>query len=50
MIKLKRKAGHRGHVLFEPVRPRLIETLLQHLKKHNHSYRNIEIDIENIPE
>ena len=34
--------------MFEPVRPRLIESLLQHLKKHNHLYRNIEI--ENIPE
>ena len=48
IVKLKRKAAYRGHVLFEPVRPRLIESLLQHLKKHNHLYRNIEI--ENIPE
>ena len=50
IVKLKRKAAYRGHVLFEPVRPRLIESLLQYLKKHNHLYRNIEIDIENIPE
>ena len=49
-VKLKRKAAYRGHVLFEPVRPRLIERLLQYLKKLNHLYRNMEIDIENIPE
>ena len=35
---------------FEPVRPRLTEILLQYLKEHNHLYRNIKIDIENIPE
>ena len=50
IVKLKRKAAYHGHVLFEPVRPRLIESLLQHLKKHSHLHRNIEIDIENIPE
>ena len=36
IVKLKRKAVYRGHVLFEPVRPRLTESLLQYLKKHNH--------------
>ena len=50
IVKLKRKVAYRGHVLFEPIRPRLIESLLQYLKKHNHLSRNIEIDIENIPE
>ena len=50
IVKLKRKAAYRGHVLFEPVRPRLIESLLQYLRKHNHLYRNIETDIENIAE
>ena len=50
IVKLKRKAAYHGHALFEPVRPRLIESMLQYLKKHNHLYRNIEIDIENIPE
>ena len=38
IVKLKRTAGHG---LFEPVRPRLIESLLQYLKKHNDLYRNI---------
>ena len=46
IVKLKRKAAYHGHVLFEPVRPRLIESLLQYLKKHNHLYRNIEIEID----
>ena len=50
IVELKRKAAYRGHVLFDPVRPRLIESLLQYLKKHNHLHRNIEIVIENIPE
>ena len=52
IVKLKRKAAYRGHVLFEPVRPRLIESLqlLQYWKKHIHLYRNIEIDKENILE
>ena len=50
IVKLKRKAAYRGHVFFEPVRPRLIESLLQYLRKHNHLYRNIETDIENIAE
>ena len=27
IVKLKRKAAYRGHVLFHPVRPRLIESL-----------------------
>ena len=29
IVKLKKKAAYRGHVLFEPVRPRLITILLQ---------------------
>ena len=48
IVKRKRKAA--GHGFFEPVRPRLIESLLQYLKKYNHLNRNIEIDIENIAE
>ena len=50
IVKLKRKAAYHGHASFEPVTPRLNESLLQYLKKHNHLYRNIEIDIDNIPE
>ena len=50
IVKLKREATYRGHVLFEPVIPRLIDSLLQYLKKQNYLYRNIETDIEDIPE
>ena len=50
ILKLKRKAAYRGRVIVEPDRPSLIESLLQYLKKNKHLYRNIEIDIENIPE
>ena len=50
IVKLKRKAAYRGHMLFEPIRPRLTESLLQYLKKHNHLYRKTEIEIESIPE
>ena len=42
VVKLKRKAAYRWHVLFEPVRPSLIESLLQYLKKYNHLYGNTE--------
>ena len=50
IVKLKRKAAYRGHMLFEPIRLRLTEILLQYLKKHNHLYRKTEIEIESIPE
>ena len=35
IVKLKSKAAYHGHVLFEPVRPELTESLLQHLKKQS---------------
>ena len=50
IVELKRKAACRSHLFFEPVRPRLIESSLQYLKKQNHLCGNIEIEIENIPE
>ena len=50
IVELKRKAAYRGHMLFEPIRLRLTEILLQYLKKHNHLYRKTEIEIESIPE
>ena len=39
MVKLKRKIGFRGHVLFEPVRPDKVRLLLEYLKEHNPFYR-----------
>ena len=32
VVKLKRKVEYRGHVLFDPVRPRIIESLLNYLR------------------
>ena len=49
VVKLKRKNEFRGHVLFEPVRPRLIESILNYLKLSNHLYRDIKIAMENLP-
>ena len=49
VVKLKRKNDFRGHVLFEPVRPRIIESFLNYLKLSNHLYRDIKIAMENLP-
>ena len=35
-IKLKRKLGYRSHVLFEPVRPVFLKSILNYLKTNNH--------------
>ena len=35
VVKLKRKNEFRGHALFEPVRPRIIESFLHYLKLNN---------------
>ena len=42
-VKLKRKLEYRGHVYFEPVRPRLILRILQFLKKNNPLYHDTDI-------
>ena len=47
--KIKRKVEYREHVLFESVRPRIIESLSNFLKANNHLQRDIEIDMENLP-
>ena len=49
IVKLKRKNKFRGHVLFEPVRPRIIESFLNYLKLDHPLYRDIEIALENLP-
>ena len=50
MVKLKRKLMYRGHVYFEPVRPDVIKTALNFLKEHNLLYRDITINISQIPD
>ena len=49
LVKLKRKAEYRSHVLFEPVRPLFVESFLKFLKHHNHLYSDIQINMENLP-
>ena len=44
---MKRKNEFRGHVLFEPVRPRITESFLNYLKLNNPLYRDIKIALEN---
>ena len=46
---MKRKNEFRGHVLFEPARPRIIESSLIYLRLNNHLDRNIKIALENLP-
>ena len=48
-MKLKRKLEYNGHDYFESVRPQFINDLLHYLKINNHLYRDIYINIENIP-
>ena len=49
LVKLKRNVDYRGHVHFEPVKIRTIESLLSYLKANNHLYRDIKIHMENSP-
>ena len=53
IVKLKRKAEYRSHVLFEPVRRlfkvKLKVLKLKFLKHHNHVYSDIRINMENCP-
>ena len=47
-VKLKRKLSFRGHVLFESVRPELVNEALQYLKNFNLFYSDVLIRIDNI--
>ena len=40
--------SYRGHVHFEPVKIRIIESLLNYLKANNHLYQDIKTDMENL--
>ena len=48
IIKLKRKLEYHGHVLFEPVRPVFLKSILNYLKTNNHLYQDVVINTENI--
>ena len=49
IVKLKGKAQHCSHVLFEPVKPMFVEQFLKYLKNYNHLYSDIEINMDNLP-
>ena len=48
-MKLKRKLCYRGHVLFESVRPDVVQAALNYLNQNNPLYNNVEINNNNIP-
>ena len=48
MLKLKRKLQFRGQVYFQAARKELIQQVLNWLKVHNPSYKDILVDINNI--
>ena len=49
VVKLKRKLSFRGHVYFEPVCPESLYQALLYLKENNPFYRDISINMNNIP-
>ena len=49
LLNLKRTLCYHGHVLFESVRPDIVQTALNYLKQNNPLYNNVEININNIP-
>ena len=49
VVKLKRKLEYKGYVLFEPIRPAVVNQALMFLKTNNPLYHNIEINSSNIP-
>ena len=49
MVKLKKKLIYRGHVFFEPVRPDIVQRVLEYLKENNPLYSDVTINTEGIP-
>ena len=49
MVKLKKKIIYRGHVFFEPVRPDIVQRVLEYLKENNPLYSDATINTEGIP-
>ena len=46
---LKKRLNFKSHVLFEAVRPKVVHSVLDFLKKNNTLYYNIDINLDNIP-
>ena len=49
VVKLKIKLEYKGHVFFEGFRPEMVAKLLTYLKSINPLYKNIGVDLNNIP-
>ena len=49
IVKLKRKLSFKGHVYFQAVSPEAIKMALNYLKENNPLYKDISINISNIP-
>ena len=49
ILKLKGKLEYKGHILYEAVRPEMVAKLLTCLKRINPLYKNIEVELNNIP-
>ena len=43
MVKLKKKLIYRGHAFFEPVRPNIVQRVLEYLKENNPLYTDVTI-------
>ena len=48
IVKLKRKLEYHDHVLFEPVRPVFLKSILNYLRTNNNLYQDVVINTENI--
>lgn len=48
LIAVKVKHKYEPVLLFESVRPNFAGSFLRSLKQHNHMYRDVEIDLDNI--
>ena len=49
VVKLKQKLSYRGHVYFEAMHPESVHMALKYLKENNPLYRDIHIDVNNVP-
>ena len=49
VVKLKQKLSYRGHVYLEAMHPESVHMALKYLKENNPLYRDIHIDVNNIP-
>ena len=49
IVKLNGKLEYKGYVLYEAVRPEIVAKLLTYLKRINPLYKNIGVELNNIP-